>query len=56
MLTVEYMRELENSLTPQQKQKAFDLAEKNGWKHGDMMPMWVWKGFFEQVKADREVL
>lgn len=51
-LTFEYMRELENSLTSEQKQRAFDLAKQNGWQTFDSPPIWVWHQLFIQAKGE----
>lgn len=51
-ITPEYMRALEATLTPQQKQRAFQLAMQNGWEPGSNPPMWVWQQLYIQAKAE----
>lgn len=50
-LTFEYMRQLEVSLTPEQKERAFSLARQNGWHTFDSPPIWVWHQLFLQAKG-----
>jgi len=52
-ITPEYMRALEQRLTPEQKEYALSLARKNGWRAGDNPPMWVWQQLYIQAIAER---
>lgn len=49
-LTIEYMRELEASLTPGQKKFAFAYARELGWTAGTTPPMWVWYQIYCQAQ------
>jgi hypothetical protein len=51
-ITPEYMRALEARLTPAQKQRAFALAQSNGWKPTDTPPAWVWQQLFIQAMTE----
>lgn len=48
-LTMDYLMEIEKTLTEKQMSYALSLADKNGWNSG-YAPLWVWYQFYREAQ------